>query len=119
MTQPSTTSGAVAKRNSSAPSNAAMTTSPAGFESGRRLDTMPAAQIVQSRSVWCVSARPVPTACRVFDRGERRRARAAVVAADEQDVGMGLGDAGGDGAHADFRDELHAHTRVPVGVLRS
>src|SRR5690554_7585994 len=46
-----------------------------------------------------------------------RSAGAAVIAADEHDVGMRLGNAGCDGAHADLRHQLHADARVAVGVL--
>jgi hypothetical protein len=39
------------------------------------------------------------------------------VAADQHHVRVRLGDAGGDRAHAGFRDQLHADARVPVRVL--
>ena len=53
----------------------------------------------------------------VLERGLGRGARAAVVARDEDDVGVGLGDAGGDRADADLGDELHADAGLLVGVL--
>ena len=53
----------------------------------------------------------------VLDRGERRGAGAAVVAGDEDGVGVGLGDAGGDRADADLGHELDADARLRVGVL--
>ena len=53
----------------------------------------------------------------MLERGERRRARAAVVARDQDDVGVGLGDAGGDGAHALFADQLHVDPRLVVRAL--
>ena len=51
-------------------------------------------------------------------RRQRRCAGAAVVAADEHHVRVRLGNAGGDGADADFRDELDADARVAIGVLQ-
>jgi hypothetical protein len=53
----------------------------------------------------------------VFDAGLRGGAGAAVVAADEDDVGVGFGDACGDGADADFGDELDGDAGVAVGVF--
>ena len=56
----------------------------------------------------------LPRDARVLDRGLRRSAGATIVTGDEDDIRVGLGDAGGDGADADFRDELHADARVDV-----
>src|SRR5690606_38308365 len=54
----------------------------------------------------------------VLDRVDRGGAGAAVVAGDEDAVGLGLGDAGGYGADADFADELHVDLGVAApGVL--
>ena len=66
-----------------------------------------------STSVWCVSARPSSQgrpACLM--RGLRRSAGAAVVAADQHDVGVRLGHAGGDRADADLGHQLDADARV-------
>ena len=118
ITQPLTTSGAVAKPNSSAPSSAAMTTS-------RPVLSWPSAcTTTRSRSplrisVCCVSARPSShgaPACLSDVSG--RGTRAAVVAGDEDDVGMGLGHAGRDRADSDLRHELHVDARPRVGVLQ-
>src|SRR6185369_3933466 len=46
------------------------------------------------------------------------RAGAAVVAADEHDVGVPFGDAGGDRADADLRDELYADARIVVRIFK-
>ena len=54
----------------------------------------------------------------MFDAGLGRRAGAAVISADEHDVGMRLGDAGGNGSDADFGDELDADPRMVVGVFQ-
>src|SRR2546423_12237453 len=53
----------------------------------------------------------------MFDRGQRRRAGPAIVAANEHDVGVRLGDSRRHGADADFGDELDADASVPGGVL--
>ncbi len=43
---------------------------------------------------------------------------AAVMAGDEDHLGAGLGDAGGDGANARFADQLHADAGAAVGVFQ-
>ena len=71
-------------------------------------------------STCCVSARPeLPRHAAVLDRGERRGARAAVVARDEHDVGVRLRDAGRDRADAGERDELHVNARLGFAFFRS
>ena len=94
MMQPDTTSGAVAKPNSSAPSSAPMTTSRPVFICPSTWTTIRSRRSLAIRVCW-VSARPssqgIP-AC--FMRGERGGAGAAVVARDEHDVGLGLGHPG-------------------------
>ena len=56
-------------------------------------------------------------ACLMLD--QRRCAGAAVVAADQHHVGMGLGDARRDGADADLGHQLHADARVWLAFFRS
>ena len=51
------------------------------------------------------------------DGGLRRSAGATVVSGNQNNVRVCLGDAGGDGADADFGDELYADARMAVGVL--
>ena len=55
----------------------------------------------------------------IFDAGQRRSAGAAAVAADENVIGLGLGDAGGDGADADFAHQFHADPRLRIQFFRS
>ena len=57
MMQPTATSGAVAKPNSSAPNNAAMATSRPVFSCPSVSTTMRERRLLMT-SVWCVSARP-------------------------------------------------------------
>ena len=92
--------------------SAAMTTSRPVF-SWPSVSTAMRLRRLFSTSVWCVSARPSSQgrpACLM--RGLRRGAGAAVVAADQHDVGVRLGDAGGDGADADLGHQLHADARI-------
>ena len=118
MMQPSATSGAVAKPNSSAPSSAPMTTSRPVFIWPSAWTRMRPRRRF-STSVCCVSARPsshgVP-ACLI--ELQRRGAGAAVVAGDDDVVGLRLGDAGGDRADADLGDQLDADARLLVRVLQ-
>ena len=102
MMQPSTTSGAVAKPNSSAPEQRGHGHVATGLQLAVRLDIDAAAQIVQHERLVRFGQAEFPRAARVFDGGERRRARAAVVTADEHHVRVRLGDARGNRAHADF-----------------
>ena len=55
-----------------------------------------------------------PGQTRVFDGGERRRAGAAVVAADGDDVGARFGDACGDDADTCAADEFDADARAGI-----
>ena len=102
MTQPLTTSGAVAKPNSSAPSSAAMTTSRPVLSWPSICTTIRSRSPLSSSVCW-VSARPSShgaPACLSEVSGDG--AGAAVVAGDEHDVGVRLGHAGGDRADADL-----------------
>ncbi len=72
-----------------------------------------------SMRTCCASATPSSHgAAGVLDRGQRRGAGAAFVAGDEDDVGVRLGHAGGDGADAGFGDELHADPGARVHLLQ-
>ncbi len=71
-----------------------------------------------SSRTWCASATPSSHGrAGVLDRGERRRARAAVVAGDEDDIGVRLGHARGDRADAGFGHELDADLGARVDLL--
>ena len=118
ITQPDTTSGAVAKPNSSAPSRAAMTTSRPVFSWPSVCTTMRSRRPLSSSVCW-VSARPSSHgAAGVLQRRQRAGAGAAVVAGDQHDVGLGLADPGGNRADADLGDELDVDPRRRVGVLQ-
>ena len=66
------------------------------------------AQVVEQQHLLRFGDAELPGRAGVLDRGERRGARAAVVPGDEDDIGVRLGHAGGDGADAGLGDELHA-----------
>ena len=117
ITQPSVTSGAVEKPNSSAPRSAPITTSRPVFIWPSTSIATRERRSLMSRT-WFVSAMPSSQGRPgVLDRGQRRGARAAVVAADQDDVGVGLGDARRDRPDADLGHQLHGDAGVRVGVL--
>ena len=114
ITQPLTTSGAVAKPNSSAPSSAAITTSRPVFSWPSHCTTMRSRRPLSTQRLLRLGEAELPRRARVLERRERRRAGAAVVAGDEHDVGVRLRHTGGDRADADLGDELHVHARRRV-----
>ncbi len=77
-----------------------------------------AAQIVQQQHLLRLRQAKLPRQAGVLDGAERRCAGAAVVAGDQHHVGMGLGDACGDRADANFRDQLHGDARLRIDVLQ-
>ena len=90
MMQPSATSGAVAKPNSSAPSNAPIDDIAAGLELAVHFDDDAAAQVVEHERLLRLGQAQLPRHAGVLDAGQRRCAGAAVVAADQHDIGVGL-----------------------------
>ena len=119
ITQPLTTSGAVAKPNSSAPSSAAIDDVAAGLQLAVGLHDDAIAQAVEQQRLLRLGEAELPRRAGVLQRRERRRARAAVVAGDQHHVGLRLADAGGDRADADLGDELHVHARRGFEFFRS
>lgn len=89
----------------------------AGLELTVGLDDDPVAQAVEQQGLLRLGETELPGTARVLERGERRGARTAVVAGDEDDVRVGLGDTGGDRADADLGDQLHVDAGDRVGVL--
>ena len=90
----------------------------AGLQLAVGLDADAAAQVVGDQDLLRLGEAELPRDAGVLDRGERRGAGAALVAADEHDVGLRLGHAGGDRADADLGDQLHADARPVVRVLQ-
>ena len=89
----------------------------AGLELAVGLDDDATAEIVQHERLVRLGEAEFPRDAGVFDRRERRRARAAVVAADENNISVRFRDARGDGADTDFGDELDADASMAIGVL--
>ena len=58
-----------------------------------------------------------PGSSRVFERRQRARAGSTVVTRNEDDIGLGLGDTGGDGSHPRFRNELDVNSGRRVRPL--
>ena len=54
----------------------------------------------------------------MLDRTHGAGARTAVTSADEDHVGLSLGDARGDGAHARLADQLDVDAGGAVGVFK-
>ena len=75
------------------------------------------AQVVEHQRLVRLSDAQFPGNAGVLDARQRGSACAAVVAGDEDVVGVRLGDARGDGANADLGDQLDADARLGVGVL--
>ena len=83
---------------------------------GLHLDA--AAQIVEQQHLLRLGQAQFPGQAGVLDGTERRSAGAAVVAGDEHHVGMRLGDACRNRAHANFRNQLDRDARLRVHVLQ-
>src|SRR5271170_5148752 len=54
----------------------------------------------------------------MFERRERGGSGASVITADEHYVGVGFGNARGDGADSDLRDEFDGDARLGIYVLQ-
>ena len=75
-------------------------------------------QAVEHQRLLGVGEADLPRHAGMFEAGQRCGAGAAVVARDEDDVGVRLGHAGRDGADTDGADQLDVDARVLVGVLQ-
>ena len=90
----------------------------AGLQLAVHLDGDAAAQVVEQQRLLRLGQSQLPRGAGVLDAGQRRGAGAAVVAADEDHVGVGLRHAGRDRADADLGHQLDADARVVVRVLQ-
>lgn len=81
------------------------------------LDDDAVAQAVEQQGLLGLGQADLPGGAGVLEGGQRRGAGTSVVAGDEDDVGVGLGHADGDGAHARFGDQLDVDPCGGVGVL--
>ena len=82
-----------------------------------RLQHRASAQVVGDERLLRLREAELPGQARGLDPGPPRRARAAVVAGDEDVVRLALDDARGDGPDAVLGDELDADARARVAVL--
>ena len=115
--QPSATIGPVPKPKLSAPSMAALTTSRPVFRPPS-VCTPTLSRRSLARRAWWASARPSSHGEPAYlTEVERARAGAAVVAGDGDQVGVGLGHAGGDGADAGLGHQLDRDQRLRVDLL--
>ncbi len=78
----------------------------AGLELAVDLHHDPVAQAVEQQGLLGLGQAQLPGGAGVLERGQRGGAGAAVVARDEHHVGVGLGHAGGHGAHAHLGHQL-------------
>ena len=118
MMQPRVTNAVVAKPNSSAPSKRGNHHIAPGLELAVGFHGDAAAQIIEHQRLMRFRQAELPGQAGMFDAGLRRRAGAAVMTADQHDVGMAFGHARGDGADADFGNQLDADARMVIGVLQ-
>ena len=119
ITQPETTRGAVAKPNSSAPEQRGHDHVPAGLDLAVDLDCDAVPETVAEKGLLGLGQSQLPGGPGMLQGGQRRGARAPVVAGDEHDVRVGLGHARGDGADADLGDELDVHAGRGLAFFRS
>jgi hypothetical protein len=78
----------------------------AGADAAIDLDGNAAAQAIGDQRLMGLGKSDLPRRAGMFDRGQRRGASAALEAGDGDMIGTRLGDAGGDGADADFGYDL-------------
>jgi hypothetical protein len=91
---------------------------PAGLQLPVDLHHDPVAQLVEQQRLLGLGQAELPRGAGVLERGQRRRAGAAVVPGDQHHVGVRLGHPGRDRADADLGDQLDVHPRGGVGVLQ-
>ena len=77
-----------------------------------------AAQVVHHQHLLGFRQTQLPGRARMLDGSKRRGARAAIVSADQNHVGMSLGHARRHRAHAHFGDQLHGNARLRIDVLQ-
>ena len=87
----------------------------AGADAAVHLNGDAPAQPVGDQGLMGLGKADLPRRAGMLDRGQRRGAGAALVAGDGDVIGARLRDAGGNGADADFGDELYRDTS-PSGL---
>ncbi len=84
-----------------------------GAQAAIDLERDAGAQAVEHQGLVGFGQTDFPGAAGMLERGQRRSAGAALIAGNGDVVGARLGDAGGDGADADFGDQLDRDRRPP------
>ena len=90
----------------------------AGLQMAVHLDADAVPQAVEHQRLLGLGQADLPGRAGVLDRRPGAGAGAAVVAADEHLVGVALGHAGGDRAHAHLGDQLHRDLGLGIGALQ-
>ena len=90
----------------------------AGLQLAVGFDDDTAAQVVEQQCLVGFRQAKLPGETGVFDAGDRRCAGAAIIPADQHDVGVGLGHPGSNSTDTDFRYQLDADPGTAVGVFQ-
>ena len=90
----------------------------AGLQAAIGLHPHPASQAIGAQHLLRLGQAQLPGRAGVFHAGQGRGAGAAVIAGDGDQVRIGLGDSGGDGADPGFRHQLHRDQRFRVDLLQ-
>ena len=90
----------------------------AGLELAVDLHGHPVTQAVEQQRLLRLGQPQLPRCAGVLERVERGGARTAVVAGDQDHVGLELGDARGDGADSDLRDQFHVYAGSRVDTFQ-
>ena len=77
-----------------------------------------AAEVVEEEDLVGFGKAQLPWSAGIVDRRRWRGTSAAVVTGDEDHIRVGLGDASGDRADADFCDQLHIDAGARVGIFQ-
>ena len=91
---------------------------PPGLQSTVGLQNDAAAQVVHHQGLMRFGNAQFPRQAGMLDAGERRSARAAGIAGDQDMIGVRLGHARGNGAHTHLRHQLDADARIGVRILQ-
>ena len=90
----------------------------AGAKAAVDLEPDAVSQPVLHEHLMCLGQPQLPRQAGVLDRAERSRPGASVVAGDDDVLGLGLRDSGGDRAHAGLGDELDRDLCAGVDALQ-
>ena len=90
-----------------------------GLQAAVGLQAHPVPQFVGAQGLVGLGQSQLPGRAGVLDRRERARARAAIVAADGDEIRVGLRNARRHRAHAGLGDQLDGHQRLGFTCFRS